>query len=772
MKRLALLILLLSLMLRGQAQSINDKWFCFTNTVIDFSSGTPVLANPPNSQDPSPPLTTTAFPGNYPGEYMGAQTAVCDTNGNLLFFVKILRAGNGGLLGNVYPSWSKVFDKNGYSLPHSDLNVEWGGAGGDRRVQPLIVPHPGNPNQYFVFYSINGGLEYSVVDMSLNNGLGAVVPSQKDILLSPWGTINGVQFMSVAGCRGIWLIARSASYDRYFSYLIDNSGVHAEPTVSDVGLLSVRDYLEGGRLVASPDGRHLAIATKQGIELYDFEKCSGKISHPRLIDSAAAFFGLCYSPDGSRLYASQVDPLPYYDAGQVYQFDMLQSSTQAITASKTLVLASSIQACFNPLIPCYCDTMSSLLGDLKLGPDGKIYMSNNIAVCGQSIPVSPFTTVYNHHALHVIHNPNALGLACNPELNVIELNTPPSEFGYWDNGGSALRFLSANVVSPPASPDTLPGMTIPVTVCFKDQETLLANPEGGCYLWDDSSTHQTRVVDTDGVYWVRYFKDCSITTDTYHVHFMPLPEFSQLNYGCPGAITIDLKNKAGDTIRHTYRLMDSAGRIIDVQQGRPEVLFNSLDTGVYHLNISTKGGCDTTINLRLEAYPVPDVHTRPADTTIHYGDAIRLQASGAYWYMWSPGNPLDTTVTADPLAKPRQPTVFTVVGWNRYGCKDTGYVRIDLDYGLPGFVPNAFSPNGDGRNDVFKIEHLGAQKILVFEIFNRYGQQVFSAGNSNRGWDGRYRGKPCDVGTYYYLIQLMGPEGAVKTYKGEVNLIR
>jgi len=763
MKRFALLILLLSLMPRAQAQSINDKWFCFTNTVIDFSSGTPVLVNPPNSQ--SPPLTTSAFPGDYPGDYMGAQTSVCDSNGNLLFFVKILTAGNGGLLGNVYPAWAKIFDKNGRSLPNSDINVDWG----DIRVQPLIAPHPGKPNLYFVFYSKNGGLEYSVVDMSLNNGLGAVVPSQKDILLSPWGTINGFQFMSVSGCQGIWLIARSASYDRYFSYLIDDNEIQAEPTVSNVGVLPVSDYLEGGRLVASPDGRHLAIATKKGIELYDFEKCSGKITHPRLIDSAAAFFGLCYSPDGSRLYASQVDPLPLPNSGhqgQVYQFDMLQNSPQAITASKTLIIT-------NPSVFCVTffggGPISLPIGDLKLGPDGQIYMSNNVRLCDSTLPIPPATSVYQHHALHVIHNPNALGLACNPELNVLALNTPQS---YSFQSGSLRRYFSANVVSPPPPPDTLPGAVFPVTVCFRDRDMLEANSEGSCYLWDDSSTRQNRMVDTNGVYWVRYFKDCSVVTDTYYVRFIPLPEFSQLNYGCPGAIIIDLKNKTGDTLRHTYRLMDSAGRTVDVQQGRPEVLFNSLDTGVYYLNITTTGGCDTTINLKLEAYPVPDIQVRPTDTTIHYGDAIRLQASGAYWYLWSPGNPLDTTVTADPLARPRQPTVFTVVGWNRYGCKDTGYVRIDLDYGLPGFVPNAFSPNGDGRNDVFKIEYLGAQKISVFEIFNRYGQQVFSAGHSNRGWDGRYRGKPCDLGTYYYLIQIVNPEGAVKTYKGEVNLIR
>ncbi|WP_460432176.1 gliding motility-associated C-terminal domain-containing protein [Arachidicoccus ginsenosidivorans] len=69
-------------------------------------------------------------------------------------------------------------------------------------------------------------------------------------------------------------------------------------------------------------------------------------------------------------------------------------------------------------------------------------------------------------------------------------------------------------------------------------------------------------------------------------------------------------------------------------------------------------------------------------------------------------------------------------------------------------MPSAFSPNGDGLNDVFRIEGITYQVIKKFVIYNKFGQIVFSTYNNNNGWDGTQNGKPCDMGTYYYLIKV------------------
>jgi len=91
---------------------------------------------------------------------------------------------------------------------------------------------------------------------------------------------------------------------------------------------------------------------------------------------------------------------------------------------------------------------------------------------------------------------------------------------------------------------------------------------------------------------------------------------------------------------------------------------------------------------------------------------------------------------------------------------------------MPYFIPNAFTPNGDGLNDEFKIEGLKHQKLVQFSIYNRYGQEVFSTHNIDQGWDGRYLGQPCDMDVYYYVIELAKPNAENEVIKGDVSLIR
>ena len=88
-------------------------------------------------------------------------------------------------------------------------------------------------------------------------------------------------------------------------------------------------------------------------------------------------------------------------------------------------------------------------------------------------------------------------------------------------------------------------------------------------------------------------------------------------------------------------------------------------------------------------------------------------------------------------------------------------------------IPSAFSPNGDGTNDVFKVINITNQILNEFSIYNRYGQRVFYTLKPELGWDGTFNNKPCDMGTYYYLFRYKMPERD-KEYvmKGDVTLIR
>lgn len=87
-------------------------------------------------------------------------------------------------------------------------------------------------------------------------------------------------------------------------------------------------------------------------------------------------------------------------------------------------------------------------------------------------------------------------------------------------------------------------------------------------------------------------------------------------------------------------------------------------------------------------------------------------------------------------------------------------------------IPNAFTPNNDGYNDVFKIDNFTDQKLIEFKVFNRWGTILFQTTDPNVGWDGTYRGRQQPLGVYGYVIRIAYPNKVIETYKGTVTLLR
>jgi len=87
-------------------------------------------------------------------------------------------------------------------------------------------------------------------------------------------------------------------------------------------------------------------------------------------------------------------------------------------------------------------------------------------------------------------------------------------------------------------------------------------------------------------------------------------------------------------------------------------------------------------------------------------------------------------------------------------------------------IPNAFSPNGDGINDIFKIANFTNQKLIEFKVFNRWGTILFTTEDPSSGWDGTFKGKDEPFGVYGYVIRIAYPQNVVETYKGTVTLLR
>jgi gliding motility-associated-like protein len=203
---------------------------------------------------------------------------------------------------------------------------------------------------------------------------------------------------------------------------------------------------------------------------------------------------------------------------------------------------------------------------------------------------------------------------------------------------------------------------------------------------------------------------------------------------------------------------------------------NAVHEGIYSVTVTnTVTGCsgvDTTyikvVDASLTLLDITKTQTIPL------GSSIQLDAGNGSLYTWTPNDgSLNNPNINNPIATPFATTVYTVMAVDSNGCIDTASVLIEVSTDDDVFVPSGFTPNADGKNDVFRVVNLGKHKMVMMSVFNRWGEQIFRADDgSNLGWDGTQNGKPADMGTFNYIIILGKPDGTNKTITGTVTLIR
>jgi gliding motility-associated-like protein len=181
-----------------------------------------------------------------------------------------------------------------------------------------------------------------------------------------------------------------------------------------------------------------------------------------------------------------------------------------------------------------------------------------------------------------------------------------------------------------------------------------------------------------------------------------------------------------------------------------------------------------TIGVEVIVDTLPIVTTTP-DTSIYRGAEIELQASSAVskieWYPQEiiPTNPFLSSIRVQPIKN----TLYFVKVTDGNNCVGYDTVKLDVYSKNVLLIPSAFSPNGDGINDVFKVaKHLNVKTLNYFEIFNRWGQKVFSSTNIEQGWDGTYDGERVPNGTYSWQIQITNFDNERITKAGNIDVIR
>ena len=183
------------------------------------------------------------------------------------------------------------------------------------------------------------------------------------------------------------------------------------------------------------------------------------------------------------------------------------------------------------------------------------------------------------------------------------------------------------------------------------------------------------------------------------------------------------------------------------------------------------GSCFDEDTVTITVLPVPDADAGP-DVTINQGEQTQLNATGGDNYQWLPADSLSNPNIADPLASPINSITYTVTISNSDGCKSSDTVLVTVTHLHLLYVPNAFTPNGDGLNDYFNFYAKGIKKILSVQIFNRWGQQVYSSDGNDEGWDGTFKGKTSELGVYVYEISAITYDGDLLEDKGTLTLLR
>jgi len=163
----------------------------------------------------------------------------------------------------------------------------------------------------------------------------------------------------------------------------------------------------------------------------------------------------------------------------------------------------------------------------------------------------------------------------------------------------------------------------------------------------------------------------------------------------------------------------------------------------------------------------------PSDTSVVLGQPLQLTATGSTNYFWNPTTYLDNPNIATPISLPQNNITYTVSVSNTIGCVATDTINVKVFFLPPDiYVPTAFTPSGDVKNDVFRPIALGIKSLESFAVYNRWGVLLYKTSKINDGWDGRYKGIPQDPGTFVWQANATDYKNKKIFRKGTVILIR
>jgi len=739
---------------------------------------------------------------------IGGAGTISDKNGDLLF----------------YTDGSEIYNR--CHLPM--LNGTGVVLGGGSKTFAIPFQNPGNPQQYYIISTYNASppinrkaLYYTLVDMSLDGGLGGVVPGKGNILLmdSIYGN-DVVAVTSHCNNRDIWVLSGQTHTNIYKAFLFDSNGI-APPVISNAGL-SYKYPRSVGTIKFSPNGKKMIVNLLQlqpdsslpvPPQLFDFDNTTGIVSNPIPLNIRDGI-GATFSPDNSKLYLSRDS------TGEIYQYDLCNGNNRTFIGTDLGGGAGAIvgSAYF-----------------LQNAPDGKIYISS-AAQPYSFVPTAAISVIANPNSPTPSFLPNGFpldGKFLSPASFISGFNEAIfnqsvysdsiyAGFDYVITCGDSIAFIDT-------TPD-LPGCVVYPKTWFWDfgdpvsgiaNTSTLQNPK---HLFSNTGTYRVMMAIEEQCQRDTAYLDVTIISDTSY----SLPSDTL----CIGDfVQIGISSYNDSNIIYTWNPISNL-----INPDSATTLANPSITTTYTLTVSY-GICADTIT---ETVFVDTISINVSnDTVLCINDSIQLSATSNTGnnFLWTPNQFITNVTLSNPVVFPPVFTQYHVTTTNlSTGCSksdsinigiinaitsplfdsvicsnllldasninasgylwstgettpkititepDTIWVQvfesscIGLDTGIyepcPSlFIPNSFSPNGDGDNDFLGIRSLGV-KSLHWSIYDRWGNKVFRANGTTDQWNGKYLDKPVATGVYVYHIKGEFIDDKKIELKGNITLIR
>ncbi len=486
---------------------------------------------------------------------------------------------------------------------------------------------------------------------------------------------------------------------------------------------------------------------------------------------------LVFNFSGTALY-----DLEYTDGTSNYNLTAV-SDGHTITVTPDASVTYSVIQVSNSALPFCVGTVLPGQGDVTIDIFEEVIASNYSFVCDE--------LSINYTVTFDISGGNTANYTVSGGAGTLTGNTFTSDP---IPGGAAFSFVVSDGGPCPAtvsgmevcncSPDMTPFLTVvsPVSCNGESDGEVEATPFSGeppySYSWSNGQTGSLLSEVAEGWYHVTMTDANNCTAQDSVFVSQPDPLSAELVTESPSCYgdddgSISVVNINGGTGGYTFEL--------DIIAGYTGNTFSSLEAGTYQVTVFDNSGCEWSESITVTQPDQFMVSIISEDPVIELGDSLTLNVVTNMAYdtlYWTPEVLLSCTSCESQVVYPFETATYTLTAISEDGCVGTDELDVIVRKDKPIYVPNAFSPNGDGTNDYFNVYPGPAVvRISDFKVFTRWGELIFSEEDysmeyEDEGWDGYFKGQPMSQGVYIYYLAVEYLDGSTETIKGDVTIIK